>query len=135
MNLASTTLTRFGQVGDRADLDNGIAKYGEALELMPPGYPMRSSNLVNLGTALFTRFIQAGHRVDLDDSITRHGEALELIPPGHPLRSLNLRSLALALSTSARVITTVTLMYVLPSSLFTWNTYVYALPINQPFQM
>ena len=112
--LASTRQIRFEQGGDRADLDDCITKYGEALELTPPGHPNRSSSLMNLANALLLRFKQVGDRADLDDCIAKSGEALELTPGGHPNRCNHLIFLALTLSASGKG-NPVKPMYVLPS--------------------
>ncbi|KAH8105734.1 TPR-like protein [Phellopilus nigrolimitatus] len=81
------------------NLEESIAKFRDALDLCPPGYPERPSSLNNLGNAVRTRFEQTGRMEDLEESIALHRDALELSPPGHPHRSSSLNNLAVAVRT------------------------------------
>ena len=91
--------TRFGQSGQREDLDEAISLHREALGLRAAPHPDRSRSLNNLAICAFTRFGQSGQREDLDEAISLHREALGLLPAPHPDRSSSLNNLAIVLST------------------------------------
>ncbi|KZP07244.1 hypothetical protein FIBSPDRAFT_914536 [Athelia psychrophila] len=93
-NLGNELLTRFEELGQMADLEQGIIYQRAALELRPPGHPDRSGSLNNLANSLSTRFEQLGQMADLEQGIIYLRAALELCPPGHPSRSTLLNNIA-----------------------------------------
>jgi len=90
---AKSSLDRFMQNGNIADVDAVIKYYQEALELRPPGHPDRAVALQNVAYSLVARFKRNGDPADLDAAIKYDQEALELCPPGHPQRGSALRRL------------------------------------------
>ena len=86
--------TRFKQLGKLEDLEEAAVFHREALELRPPGHPLRYSSLESLATSIQTRFEQLGEVKDLETATALHREAVELCPPGHPNRSDSLNNLA-----------------------------------------
>ncbi|KAH8105745.1 CHAT domain-containing protein [Phellopilus nigrolimitatus] len=94
-----TLFNQFKETGRMEDLEESIVLHRDALELCPPGHPLRSSSFINLGIGLLTRFEQTGRMEDLEESIALLRDALELRPPGHPHRSSSLHNLAIAVQT------------------------------------
>ncbi|KAN0094895.1 CHAT domain containing protein [Tylopilus felleus] len=80
-------------------IDKAIVLDRKALELCPPGHPLRSDSSSLLAAHLDKRYKQLGEMADLDDAITFEREALQLRPPGHPCRTVSLLFLAIYLST------------------------------------
>ncbi|KAH8105760.1 TPR-like protein [Phellopilus nigrolimitatus] len=98
-DLAMALFIRFRKAGRMDDLEVSISLYRRALELRPPGHPLRSMSLSNFAIALSTRFAQTGRMEDLEESIALDRDALKLHPPGHPLRSISLNNLAVTMQT------------------------------------
>ncbi|KAH8105057.1 TPR-like protein [Phellopilus nigrolimitatus] len=97
--LANSLFTRFEKAGRMDDLEVSILLYRGALDLRPPGHPLRSLSLNKLANAVKTWFEQTGRMEDLEESIALHRDALELHPHGHPLRSTSFNNLAGAVQT------------------------------------
>ncbi|KZP06031.1 hypothetical protein FIBSPDRAFT_842501 [Athelia psychrophila] len=108
-NLATALRTRFkntacrtitiSTTGQIVDLGEAITHHRGALDLCPPGHPVRPTSLDNIAATLLTGFDQTGQMVDLEEAITHRRSALDLCPPGHPLHSYSLDNLAIALET------------------------------------
>jgi tetratricopeptide (TPR) repeat protein len=75
--------------------------YREALQLSPPGHPLRDEILQSLAIALlFISFDLLANEDALEESVSLTREALSLRPPGHPARATSLNTLASALKKS-----------------------------------
>ena len=82
------------------DLDDEVIVLDhEALDLRPPGYPLRSTSLNNLAVDLSTRYEKLGAMEDLDEAIILDQKAFDLRPQGHPDRSTSLNNFVNCLST------------------------------------
>ena len=54
--------------GDPASLDEALAVTRHARDLLPPGHPVSSVNLINLGTVLLSLYQQRGDHAELDEA-------------------------------------------------------------------
>ncbi|EGO26540.1 hypothetical protein SERLADRAFT_447721 [Serpula lacrymans var. lacrymans S7.9] len=94
--LADSLLARFGEHGDRNDLENAIAHYVTALESRGPSHPDYPTSLAQLAGALRTRYEQEGSPEDLDYAIESHTLAIELMSPTNTLLPSSLIGLSIA---------------------------------------
>jgi CHAT domain-containing protein/tetratricopeptide (TPR) repeat protein len=95
---AESLLAKFKQGGGTSYIDEAIDVDREALELCPPGHPMRSISLNSLAIHLGDRYDQLGATRDFEEAIVLDREALNLRPQGHPDREKSLNNLAHHLS-------------------------------------
>ena len=95
---AISLAAKFKQGGGTSCIDEAIDLGRDALELCPPGDPMRSVSLTRLAIHLSDRYGQLGAMGDLDEAIVLGREALDLCPQGHHGRSMSLGNLAVDLS-------------------------------------
>ncbi|KAF5579406.1 tpr domain protein [Fusarium subglutinans] len=79
-----------------ANLSSIIQLQKEALDLIPPGDPVRPQRLHCLGLAFQDRYRKTGDTPDLDNAIQLHQESVEMTPEGHSDRSCRLDRLGLA---------------------------------------
>ena len=94
---SESLFAKFEQGGGTSYINEAIDLDREALELCPPGHPMRSFSLSSLAIHLNDRYDQLGATRDLDEAIALDREALNLCPQGHPERSSSLNNLAVDL--------------------------------------
>ena len=85
--------------GETSYIDEAIVVGREALELCPPGHPMRSVSLTWLAIHLGGRYDQLGATRDFEVAIVLDREALDRCPQGHHGRSMSLNNLAIRLLT------------------------------------
>ena len=95
---AESLVAKFKQGGGFSCIDEAIDLDRVALELCPPGHPMRSVSLTWLAEHLGDRYHQLGATRDLEEAIVLDREGLNLRPQGHPVRLMSLNNLALHLS-------------------------------------
>src|SRR5580658_4859381 len=67
--------------GASASLVEAIARWREAVAVMPADSPDRAEPLGNLGVGLLRRYDRNGNLADLDAGISHVWEALSLTPP------------------------------------------------------
>jgi CHAT domain-containing protein/tetratricopeptide (TPR) repeat protein len=96
---AESLVAEFKQGGGTSCIDEAIDVDREALELCPPGHPMRSVSLNGLALHLGNRYDRLGATRDLEEAIVLDREALNLRPQGHPDRRVSLGHIALHLTT------------------------------------
>ena len=95
---AESLVAAFQQGGGTSCIDEAIDLDRVALEICPPGHPMRSVSLIHLAIHLGNRYDQLGAKGDLDEAIVLEREVLSLRPQGHPNRLTPLNNLAVHLS-------------------------------------
>ena len=91
---AKSLSAKFKQGEGSSYIDEAIDLNREALQLCPPGHPMRLDSLTWLAMHLRDRYNQLGGTTDLEEAIVLDREALSLCPQGHPDRSMPLINLA-----------------------------------------
>ncbi|KAF8545627.1 hypothetical protein OG21DRAFT_1536063 [Imleria badia] len=96
---ADSLFAKFEQGGGTGYIDEAIDLDRRALELCPPGHPMRPVSLMWLAIHLSDRYNQLGATKDIEEAIVLDREALNLRPQGHTDRSSSLGNLAICLST------------------------------------
>ena len=89
----------FKQGGETSYIDEAIGLDRKALELCPPGHPMRSVLSTWLASHLSHRCSQLGATRDLEEAIILGREALNLCARGHSGRPMLLNNLAAGLCT------------------------------------
>ncbi|KAI5117380.1 hypothetical protein M0805_001923 [Coniferiporia weirii] len=101
VNLANVLKARFDRAKQAEDLDECIACYQDALQvvLRTSQVPDYSTILYRAANAFRTRFDRNSQMEDLDRAIAHHLEALVLRTPGHPNRFQTLNNLGNALFT------------------------------------
>jgi CHAT domain-containing protein/tetratricopeptide (TPR) repeat protein len=96
---ARSLAAKFKQGGGTNCIDEAIVLDREALELCPPGHPMRVDSVAHLASHLSHRYAHLGATRDLEEAVVLNREALDLRPQGHPDRSVSLNNLAKRLGT------------------------------------
>jgi CHAT domain-containing protein/tetratricopeptide (TPR) repeat protein len=96
---ARSLVAKFEQGGGTRYINEAIILDREALELCPPGHPMRVDSLTFLAMDVSTRYAQLGATRDLEEAIVLSREALDLCPQEHPDRLMSLNNLAKCLTT------------------------------------
>jgi hypothetical protein len=68
-DLGIVLFSKFGETGDRIDLDRAIELQRRAVSAAGPGHPDRARRLLNLSGPLRRRYEQFGALADLDESV------------------------------------------------------------------
>jgi tetratricopeptide (TPR) repeat protein len=90
-------VARFERLGELSDLEGGISRHRDAVDLTPHGHPHKPTYLNNFGSVLISRFQRLGELSDLENAISRHKDAVDLTPHGHPHRPACLNNLGISL--------------------------------------
>jgi CHAT domain-containing protein/tetratricopeptide (TPR) repeat protein len=91
---ALSLVAMFKQGGGTSYIDEAIAVDRDAVQLCPPGHPMRSVSLTRLAVHLGDRYDQLGATRDLDEAIVLDREALTHHSQGYRERWMSLNNLA-----------------------------------------
>ncbi|KAJ7451978.1 CHAT domain-containing protein [Mycena latifolia] len=94
---AVACMVRYHRSGKQEDLEDGLQKFQEAVDLTLEGHPERAEHLQNLAGALGLRYRRFGELKDLDASLHNFQEAVDLTPEEHPNRAGFLANLAISL--------------------------------------
>ncbi|TDL15147.1 hypothetical protein BD410DRAFT_733111 [Rickenella mellea] len=82
-NLGNSSLTRFRQLGEMADIEQAILNHERAIQLTPDGDPDMPRCLIDLGNSFSTRFEWRGESEDIANAISNLQRAIQLTPEGH----------------------------------------------------
>ena len=88
-NLGMSQETRFGRLGELADLENAIFNQQKAVKLTDDGHPNKPKYLNNLGLSQATCFRHLSKLADLQNAISNQCKAMELTDDRHPSKSSN----------------------------------------------
>jgi tetratricopeptide (TPR) repeat protein len=82
---ASNLMSHFARSGNPNDLDEGISRTKQVLDLAPPGHSFRAAALTNMGQALRVRFKLRGDTDDLTQAVSYLEAAVASCTPEHSL--------------------------------------------------
>ena len=82
---ASNLMSHFARSGNPNDLDEGVSRTKQVLDLAPPGHHFHAAALSNMGQALRTRFKLRGDTSDLTQAISYLETAVTSCTPEHSL--------------------------------------------------
>ena len=92
--LANNLMSRFAHLGNLHDLDEGILRTKEVLDLAPPGHSFHAAALCNMGQVLSKRFKFRGGTNDLTEAVSCFEAAVASCTPENPSFPLFVGSLS-----------------------------------------
>ncbi|KZP34252.1 hypothetical protein FIBSPDRAFT_2784 [Athelia psychrophila] len=98
-SIGVSSLMRFQQLGDLADLENAVANLQQAVALTRDGHPDKAARLKNVGISYDLRFERFGDLADLEKSVASLQQAVALTPAGDPRKAVRLTNLGVSYGT------------------------------------